>query len=116
MMLLVPIPWAARVRALPFFTALCPSERYHERLGKRHKTLTDWARQMIRQVRRWLPGRPIVIVADSAFAALDFLDATRRHATIITGLRMDAALYALAPARRPRQRERSRKRENGCLP
>src|SRR6476661_9272493 len=48
MMLLVPIPWAARVWALPFFTALCPSERYHERLGKRHKTLTDWARHMIR--------------------------------------------------------------------
>jgi hypothetical protein len=22
-----------------------PSERYHERLGKRHKTLTDWASQ-----------------------------------------------------------------------
>ena len=50
MMLLVPIPWPARVWALPFFTALCPSERYHERLGKPHKTLTDWARQMIREV------------------------------------------------------------------
>jgi hypothetical protein len=110
MMLLVPIPWAARVWALPFFAALCPSERYHERLGKRHKTLTDWARQMIRQVRRWLPGRPIVIVADSAFAALDFLDATRQHATIITRLRLDAALYAPAPVRRPRQRGRSRKK------
>ena len=110
MMLLVPIPWAARVWALPFFTALCPSERYHQRLGKRHKTLTDWARQMIRQVRRWLPERPIVIVADSAFAALDFLDATRQHATIITRLRLDAALYAPAPARRLRQRGRSRKK------
>jgi hypothetical protein len=73
MMLLVPIPWAERGWALSFFTALCPSERYHERLGKRHKTLTDWARQMIRQVRRCLPERPIVIVADSAFAALVFL-------------------------------------------
>ena len=110
MMLLVPIPWAARVWALPFFTALCPSERYHERLGKRHKTLSDWARQMIRQVRRWLPERPIVIVADSAFAALDFLDATRPHATIVTRLRLDAALYAPAPVRRPGQRGRSRKK------
>jgi hypothetical protein len=110
MMLLGPIPWAARVWALPFFTALCPSERYHERLGKRHKTLTDWARQMIRQVRRWPPGRPIVIAAYSAFAALDFLDATRPHATIITRLRLDAALYAPAPVRRPRQRGRSRKK------
>jgi hypothetical protein len=110
MILLVPIPWATRVWALPFFTALCPSERYHERLGKRHKTLTDLARQMIRQVRSWLPGRPIVIVADSAFAAPDFLDATRQHATIITRLRLDAALYAPAPIRCLRQRGRSRKK------
>jgi hypothetical protein len=106
MMLLVRIPWAARVWALPFFTAPCPSERYHERLGKRHKTLTDWARQMVRQVRQWLPGRPIVIVADSAFAALDFLDATKQHATIITRLRLDAALCAPTPARHPKQRGR----------
>ena len=108
MMLLVPIPWAARVWALPFLTALCPSQRYHEGQGKRHKKLTDWARQMVKQVRRWLPNRPIVIVADSAFAALDFLGAARRHATVITRLRLDAALYAPAPERRPGQRGRTR--------
>jgi hypothetical protein len=33
-MLLVPIPWAERVWALPFLSALCPSERYHEKQGK----------------------------------------------------------------------------------
>src|SRR6478735_2016814 len=110
MMLLVPIPWAARVWALPFFTALCPSQRYHEQCGKRHKTLTDWARQMVKQVARWLPGRQIVIVADSTFAALDFLGAASRHATVITRLRLDAALYAPAPARRSRQRGRARKK------
>jgi DDE superfamily endonuclease len=36
MLLLVPIPWAARVWALPFFTAPCPSQRHHEQRGKRH--------------------------------------------------------------------------------
>ena len=108
MMLLVPIPWAARVWALPFLSALCPSQRYHDSQGKRHKKLTDWARQMITQVRRWLPNRPIVIVADSAFAALDFLGAARRHATVITRLRLDAALYAPAPERLPGQRGRTR--------
>jgi hypothetical protein len=72
MMLAVPIPWAARVWALPFLTALCPSERYHDSQGKRHKTLTDWARQLVKQVKRWLPGRQLIIVADSTFAALDF--------------------------------------------
>jgi hypothetical protein len=60
--------------------------------------------------RRWLPGRPIVIVADSAFAALDFLDVARQHATIITRLRLVAALYAPAPVRHPKQQGRSRKK------
>lgn len=107
MMLLVPIPWAQRVWALPFLTALCPSARYHERLGKRHKTLTDWARQLVKQVCRWLPGRQLVIVADSTFSALHFLGAARRHATIITRLRLDAALYAPAPPRQPGRRGRT---------
>lgn len=110
MMLLVPIPWAARVWALPFFTALCPSQRYHDKQGKRHKTLTDWARQMVKQVARWLPGRQIVIVADSTFAALEFLGAASRYATVITRLRLDAALYTPAPARPARQRGRARKK------
>ena len=110
LMLLVPIPWAARVWALPFLTALCPSKRYHEKQGKRHKTLTEWARQMVKQVKRWLPQRQIVIVADSSFSALEFLDASRGHATIITRLRMDAGLYAPAPARPPGKRGRSPKK------
>ena len=64
LMLLVDIPWAQRVWALPFFTVLAPSERHHQSHGNRHKTLTDWARQMLAQVRRWLPNRAIVLVAD----------------------------------------------------
>src|SRR5579859_8013899 len=35
LMLLVPIPWAARTWALPFLTALAPSERYNL-LHRRH--------------------------------------------------------------------------------
>jgi len=31
---------------LPFLTALCPSERYHQQRGQSHKTLPEWARQM----------------------------------------------------------------------
>ena len=73
LMLLAPIPWAGRVWALPFLTALAPSERYCRERGRRHKKLTDWARQMALQARRWLPGREIVLVGDSSFAALEFL-------------------------------------------
>lgn len=40
-MLLAPIPWAGRVWALPFLTALAPSARYCRERGRRQKTLTD---------------------------------------------------------------------------
>jgi len=108
MLLLVPIPWADRTWALPFLTVLAPSERYNAEHGRRHKTITDWARQMIRLLHRWYPSRPLVIVADSEYAAIDFLAAARQAASIITRLRLDARLFAPAPPRRPGQMGRPR--------
>jgi DDE superfamily endonuclease len=104
MQLLAPIPWAQRVWGLPFFTVLAPSERYHQTRGQRHKTLPDWGRQMIRQLRRWLPNRAIIVVVDSTYAVLELLgDAARltQPVTVITRLRLDAALYDPAPPREP---------------
>jgi hypothetical protein len=102
LMLLAPVPWAGRVWALPFLTALAPSGRYCRDHGRRHKKLTDWARQLVLQARRWLPGRPLILVADSGFAALELLAAlARRGVTCVTRLRLDAALYEPAPPRRP---------------
>src|SRR5690349_8611324 len=74
-MLLVPILWAERIWALPFLTALAPSERHNLEHGRRHKKLTEWGRQVVLQARRRLPGRDLVLVADSRFTALDFLAA-----------------------------------------
>ena len=111
MMLLVPIPWAQHVWALPFLTVLAPSERYFESRGRSHKKLTDWARQMILQVRRWVPQRQVVVVADSSFAVLELLAGAWHLANpvaMITRFRLDAALYAPAPAeRRPGQKGRT---------
>jgi DDE superfamily endonuclease len=102
LMLLAPIPWAGRVWALPFLTALAPSERYCRERGRRHKKLTDWARQVALQARRWLPGREVVLLGDGSFAALDLLAALARRGMIcVTRLRLDAALYEPAPPRRP---------------
>jgi len=102
LMLLVPIPWAGRVWALPFLTVLAPSERYRRERGQGHKKLTDWGRQLVLQARRWMPGREMVPVADSGFAALELLAAlVRRGVTCVTRLRLDAALYEPAPPRRP---------------
>ena len=111
LMLLVQIPWAGRVWALPFLTVLAPSERYHQERGQRHKKLTHWARQMILQVRRWLPDRALVMVADSSFAALELLSSVAhmpQPLCLITRLRLDAALYKPAPPRQPGQNGRPR--------
>ena len=46
LMLLAPIPWAGRVWALPFLTALVPSERACRERRRRHKPLLDVGRQL----------------------------------------------------------------------
>ncbi len=103
MMLLVPIAWAKRVWALPFLSVLAPSERYYEQRKRRHKKIADWGRQMIRQLRRWLPNRPLVVVADSSYAVIELLACAlgfHQPVTVITRLRLDAALYEPAPERK----------------
>jgi DDE superfamily endonuclease len=113
LMLLVPVPWAGRTWAPPFLTALAPSERDDREHGRRHKPPTDWAGQLLVVVRRWRPDRPIVAVADATSAALDFLARCRALPTpvsVVTRLRLGAALYAPAPPRRPGQIGRPRRR------
>jgi hypothetical protein len=113
LMLLAPIPWAKRVWALPFLTALAPSERYYQGRKRAHKKLTDWGRQMLLQARRWLPGRKLVVVMDASFAAIDFLWQVAKLAdpiTLIARFRLDAALYAPAPERKPGTMGRPRKK------
>ncbi len=103
------VPWAGRHWALPVLTVVAPSSRYHEQQGRRHKKVTDWARQMVMQLRRWLPQRPLALVGDNGYAVLDLLHCCQRlrePVTLIARLRLDAALYAPAPARQPGQNGR----------
>ena len=112
LMWLGPVPWAGRHWALPVLTVLAPSSRYYQRQGRRHKKITDWARQMIMSAgggRRWLPHRPLVLVGDNGYAVLDLLhpcQSLREPVTLIAKLRLDAALYAPAPPREPGQNGR----------
>ena len=92
MMVLVPVPWAKRVWALPFLTVLCWPKAKAPR--GRHKTSVDWVRQMLKQVRRWLPERMLVLVVDGGFAAVALaLAGQEQQVTFVTRLRLDAALY-----------------------
>jgi hypothetical protein len=108
LVLLAPVPWAGRVWALPFLTVLAPSLRWAQERKRRHKTLAIWARQLLLQLARWLPGRQVIAVGDSSYAVLDLLHAVRPYVTLITRLRLDAALYAPAPPRLAGQKGRPR--------
>ena len=113
MMLLVKVPWAKRIWGLPFLTTLAPSERYYEGQARQHKKLTDWARQMGMQVRRWLPKRKLILVADSSYAAIELLHSLLslpKPVYMVTQLRLDAALYEPAPPSKPGTIGRPRKK------
>ena len=104
MMAIIPLPWSNRPWGLPFFTALAPSKTYNESQNKRHKTTVDWACQMIKQVRRWFPNHPIVLVGDGAYAAVKLLlccVGLPTPVSLVSRLRLDARLYDDPPPEQP---------------
>jgi hypothetical protein len=109
-MLLVHVSWAGAIWGLPCLTVLCPSERYHADRGRTHQKLPERVRQIIRLLSRWVPGRLLIFVGDGSFAVLELLHAVSQtpNAHLITRLRMDAAWWNPAPARKPRQNGRPR--------
>jgi hypothetical protein len=108
LILLAPIPWAGRVWALPCLTALAPAERSAQERHRSHKPVITWARQLLRQVHRWLPDQRLLMVGDCGIAALDLLAAACPVATLMTRLRLDAHLCAPPPPRAPGQTGRPR--------
>jgi hypothetical protein len=98
-MVLAPVSWTSLIKALPVLTLLAPSERSNRQRGRRHKLLTDWARQGALQLSRWLPGRRVIFIGDSSFAVHELAHAITRRATLISRLRLDASLFA-PPAKR----------------
>jgi hypothetical protein len=111
-MLLPEIPWAGRVWALPLLTAWCPSGRYHQPRGRRHKPLPEWAGQVVGLIHRWLPRREVVVVAESSSAVIGLLKqvSDTPGVGLITRLRSGAALSDPAPPRAPRQNGRPRQK------
>ncbi|MBC7921695.1 MAG: transposase [Ferruginibacter sp.] len=105
-MLLTRVSWANRVWALPFLTALAPSQRYYSAGPRPDKKFTDWARQLLLQVKRWAGDRQVVAVGDSSYAVIDLLKSLQGRVSLISRLRLDAALYEPVPPPLPGQRGR----------
>lgn len=111
-MLLTEVGFARRVWALPFLTLLCPSERFDRERKRVHQPLAVRAANALLLVKRWLPERKLVAVGDSSYAVLDLLHRVRNKVTMVTRLRLDAALYEAAPERTGNTMGRPRKKGN----
>jgi hypothetical protein len=104
--LLVEVPWAGRPWALPFLTVPVLAPATSAKLGKPHRTTIDRAQLLIGLVRRWQPGRALVLVGDGGFAAVPLGHACRGlgRTALVTRLRLDAALYEPPPPPVPGKR------------
>ena len=109
-MLLTPLPWLPGIKALPIMTLLAPSERWARQKGRRHKPLTERARQGMLVILRRLPGRSVIFVGDSSFGTHELADAIGRRAGLISRLRLDANLFEAPEQRRPGQMGRPRQK------
>ena len=92
--LVVTPPWSGRPWALPVLSVPAPTPQVSERLGRRHKTIAQWTRQMIRVVRRWLPNVAITVlgypIAMEQFWSLRIVFS--RHVTAARPSRLEASV------------------------
>jgi hypothetical protein len=100
----VNVPWTPYAVALPFLSVLLTTPKVSEKSGKRHKTVAQVTGQIVGWVRRTLPGHPIHLVGDGAYAVIALGLRCRRHqVTLIAPLRLDARLFE-PPVRPPHKR------------
>ncbi len=98
--LVITPPWTKQKWALPVMSVLAPTPETSKRLGLRHKTVAERARQMILAVRRWLPHVEMTLVGDQSYSVVELGNACVKHGVrLVAPLRLDAALYEPAPPR-----------------
>jgi hypothetical protein len=101
---LVPVPWSARLWALPFMVVPALSAKTSAQLKKPERTPVDWAGLMLARVRRWQPDRDIHVIGDGAYAAIELVQQCqhlRSPVKLVSRLRLDAQLYD-QPGPRPK--------------
>ncbi len=100
----INVPWTPYALALPFLSVLLTTPKVSAKLGKRHKTVAQVAGQCVCWLRRTLPGRPLQLVGDGAYAVIALgLICRRQQVTLIAPLRLDARLFE-PPVRRVEKR------------
>jgi hypothetical protein len=77
---------------------------------RRQVTKPELLREMVALVAQWADQRTLYLVVDSAYAGRTVLEDRPANVQVISRLRLDAALYAPPPPRRPGQQGRPRRR------
>jgi len=94
--IVVQFPFTSRRWALPVLCALYRSKEQNRAEGRRHKTPTQLARQLMAALIHWFPRRKFVFLGDGGFGSHElarFFHRHHRHATLVSRLHPDANLY-----------------------
>jgi DDE superfamily endonuclease len=75
-----------------------------------HRTRPELALELIKLVARWFPADEIVMLGDSTYGGRSVLSHLPANVHLISRVAPNAALYQVAPPRRPGQRGASRKK------
>src|SRR3954469_22137385 len=97
---LVAIPGARRLWALPIFVILCHSEKEDRKHGRRHHTPAQRLLQALLVLRRWFPHRAFILAADGGFASHELTSRAVRLAkntTYVSRFYPKAGLYEPPP-------------------
>jgi hypothetical protein len=74
------------------------------------RTKLELLREQVGIVAGWAPGRRFYLAVDSAYAGRTLVEHRPPNVEVVSRLRLDAALWAPAPRRRPGQKGRPRRR------
>lgn len=98
----VKFPFASRPWALPVLCALYRSEELNKSEGRRHKTATRLAMQLMAALIHWFPQRKFILLGDGGYNSHElakFCHRHRRHLSLVSRFFSDANLYTEAPKR-----------------
>jgi hypothetical protein len=111
----VKFPFTSRRWALPVLAALYRPRELNVSEGRRHKTATDLARQMMAVLIHWFPERKFVFLGDGGYACHELAMFCHRHgahATLVSRFHGNATLHAPPPP--PRKGRKGRRPAKGA--
>jgi len=101
--------------ALPVLFRLHRSEKRCKAERRPYRKLTEQARELVEVLAQRYPDRRFELMGDAAYTNGSVIKGRPSNVTLIGRGRLDAALYAPAPARRPGQKGRPRVRGKRLL-